>query len=55
MTMRSVPEILFRFDDTVEKGAHIMELLHEIEKKQEQDTEENKEKKEQETKDPEHE
>jgi ribosome-binding factor A len=52
MTMRSVPEILFRFDDTVEHGAHIMELLHEIEKKQEQGTEENKENKE---KDPEHE
>ncbi|MGC1455327.1 MAG: 30S ribosome-binding factor RbfA [Nitrospirota bacterium] len=44
MSMRSVPEILFRFDATVEQGAHIMELLHEIETKQEQDTEE-KEKK----------
>ena len=48
MTMRIVPEILFRFDDTVEKGAHIMELLHEIEKKQEPETEEKKKK------DPEH-
>ncbi len=48
MTMRSVPEILFRFDDTVEKGAHIMELLHEIEK-QEQETEAKKKK------DPDHE
>jgi ribosome-binding factor A len=42
MTMRSIPEILFRFDDTVERGAHIMELLHEIEKKHEQETEEKK-------------
>ncbi len=48
MTMRCVPEILFRFDDTVEKGAHIMELLHEIEK-QEQETEAKKKK------DPDHE
>jgi ribosome-binding factor A len=47
MTMRCVPEILFRFDSTVEQGAHIMELLHEIEEKQ---TTEKKEKK-----DPEHE
>jgi ribosome-binding factor A len=47
MTMRCVPEILFRFDSTVEQGAHIMELLHEIEEKQ---TTEEKEKK-----DPEHE
>ncbi len=43
MTMRSVPEILFRFDDTVEKGAHIMELLHEIEK-HDRETEEKKKK-----------
>jgi ribosome-binding factor A len=34
MTMRCVPEILFRYDSTVEQGAHIMELLHEIEEKQ---------------------
>lgn len=44
MTMRLIPEILFRFDSTVEQGAHIMELLHEIEKKQEQQPDE-KEKK----------
>jgi ribosome-binding factor A len=31
MRLKFVPEILFRFDSTVEKGAHIMELLHEIE------------------------
>jgi len=48
MTMRVVPEILFRFDRTVEQGAHIMELLHEIEKKQEQQPDE------MEKKDPEH-
>jgi len=35
MRMRFIPEILFRFDGTVEQGAHIMELLHEIEQKQE--------------------
>ena len=35
MKMRVVPEILFRFDSTVEQGAHIMELLHEIEKEKE--------------------
>jgi ribosome-binding factor A len=45
MTMRCVPEILFRFDETVEQGAHIMELLHEIEKEQEQETEKEEEKK----------
>lgn len=32
MTMRCLPEILFRYDSTVEQGAHIMELLHDIEK-----------------------
>jgi ribosome-binding factor A len=34
MTMRCVPEILFRFDSTLEQGAHIMELLQQIENKQ---------------------
>jgi ribosome-binding factor A len=29
--MRFIPELLFRFDATVERGAHIMELLHELE------------------------
>ena len=33
MRMRFIPELLFRFDATVERGAHIMELLHEIEEK----------------------
>jgi len=47
MTMRCLPELLFRFDGTVEQGAHIMELLHEIEKKQETEDKD--------TKDPEHE
>ncbi len=42
MMMRCVPEILFRFDGTVEQGAHIMELLHEIEQKQETDEKEKK-------------
>ena len=31
MRMRRVPELLFRFDKTVEEGAHIMELLRTIE------------------------
>jgi len=31
MRLKFVPEILFRFDSTVEKGAHIMEILREIE------------------------
>ena len=31
MRLRSVPELLFRYDDSVERGAHIMELLHEME------------------------
>jgi len=47
MTMRCLPELLFRYDSTVEQGAHIMELLHEIEQKQDAD--------EKETKDPKHE
>ena len=33
MRLRYVPELLFRFDATVERGAHIMELLREIEDK----------------------
>jgi ribosome-binding factor A len=43
MRLRSVPELLFRFDSTVERGAHIMEILHDIEQT------------EKEKKDPEHE
>jgi ribosome-binding factor A len=35
MRMRCIPELLFRFDSTVEQGAHIMELLREIDEKQE--------------------
>lgn len=31
--MKTVPELLFRFDATVERGAHIMELLRQIEEK----------------------
>src|SRR5512142_2891474 len=30
MRLRSVPELIFRFDATLERGAHIMELLREI-------------------------
>ncbi len=35
MRMKFVPELLFRYDDSAERGAHIMDLLHEIEGKQE--------------------
>jgi ribosome-binding factor A len=40
MRLRVVPEILFRFDSTVEQGAHIMELLRDIEQgeKEKKDT-----------------
>jgi len=31
MRMKFVPELLFRYDDSAERGAHIMELLHKIE------------------------
>lgn len=37
MRMRYLPELLFRFDATVERGAHIMELLREIEEKEKKD------------------
>lgn len=33
MRMKFVPELLFRYDESVERGAHIMELLHDIEDK----------------------
>jgi len=38
MSMRCVPEILFRFDTTIEQGAHIMELLHKIENNEDKST-----------------
>ncbi len=31
MRMKFMPELLFRFDGTIEQGAHIMELLRDIE------------------------
>ncbi len=31
MRLKFMPELIFRFDNTVERGAHIMELLHTIE------------------------
>lgn len=36
MRMKFVPELLFRYDESVERGAHIMELLHDIESKDEE-------------------
>ncbi len=35
MRMKFMPELLFRFDATVEQGAHIMELLRTIDEKRE--------------------
>ncbi len=40
MRLKFIPEIIFRYDDTVERGAHIMELLHQIEKEREEDRDE---------------
>jgi ribosome-binding factor A len=37
MRLRILPELLFRFDATVERGAHIMELLHSIEEHDKKD------------------
>jgi ribosome-binding factor A len=37
MRMKFVPELIFRYDDSAERGAHIMELLHEIEEKEPHD------------------
>ena len=36
MRLRSIPELLFRYDDSAERGAHIMELLQEIEHQDEE-------------------
>jgi ribosome-binding factor A len=38
MRLRYVPELLFRFDSAVERGAHIMELLNEISEKDKKDS-----------------
>src|SRR5512144_1722863 len=37
MRMRFVPELLFRYDETMERGAHILGLLHDIEEKEGKD------------------
>ena len=37
MRLRYVPELSIRFDATVERGAHIMELLRQIEEKEKKD------------------
>ncbi len=34
MRLRFVPELLFRFDETVERGAHMMEILRDIKKEE---------------------
>jgi ribosome-binding factor A len=33
MRVKFVPELIFRYDDAAERGAHIMELLHDIEER----------------------
>ncbi len=30
LRLKFIPELLFRYDDSAERGAHIMELLHEV-------------------------
>ncbi len=42
MRLRRVPELLFRIDSTAERGAHVMELLREIEQKKDTDETEKK-------------
>jgi ribosome-binding factor A len=37
MRMRFTPELLFRFDSTVEQGAHIMEILRSLENEKEKE------------------
>ncbi len=34
MRLRLVPEIIFRFDETVERGAHLMDILRDIKKEE---------------------
>jgi ribosome-binding factor A len=34
MRLRLVPELLFRFDETVERGAHLMDILRDIKKEE---------------------
>ena len=38
--LRHTPEILFRYDDSIEKGVRIFELLEEVDKGDQQDEEE---------------
>lgn len=33
LRLRFIPELLFRYDDSAERGAHIMELLTEVDEK----------------------
>ncbi len=40
MRLKFMPELLFRFDSTVEQGAHIMELLRSIEEEKGKKTDE---------------
>lgn len=34
LTLRYTPELVFERDDSIDKGAHILELLHDIERKE---------------------
>lgn len=38
MRLKFMPEILFRFDETVEKGAHMMEILRSIKSEKKKDS-----------------
>ena len=40
MRMKFMPELLFRHDDAAARGAHIMELLHQIEEQERKDEDE---------------
>ncbi len=33
LRLRFIPDLLFRYDDSAERGAHIMDLLHEVDEK----------------------
>ena len=38
LRLRFIPELLFRYDDSAERGAHIMELLNEVDDKDKKGT-----------------
>lgn len=38
LSLRYTPELVFARDDSIDKGAHILEMLHEIERKEGEQT-----------------